>query len=106
MPKFVLAYHGAPQFKSKADGVAHMAAWTAWRQGLGKAVVDRGLPLSASRTIHPDGTVVDGGGANPLVGYTVLQADSIDAAIGLVRPCPHLSAGGSIEIAQALDFPL
>lgn len=106
MPKFVLIYHGHPKFKSKEDGSAHMNAWRAWMQGLGDALVDPGLPVAGSRLIGPDGSVSAIDGADPLAGYTVLQADTIEAAIALARPCPHLSAGGRIEVAQALDMPM
>ena len=105
MPKFVLAYHGAPKFKSKEEGMAHMVAWREWSQGMGDAVVDPGMPVGVSKTITADG-VEDGGGSNPLSGITIIQADTMEAAIELARPCPHVSAGGSIEIAEAMDMEM
>jgi hypothetical protein len=106
MPKFLIAYHGNPQFKTKEEGAAHMTAWQAWSQGLGKAVFDRGMPVGMSKTIASDRTVSDGGGPNPLSGITILQAENIDEAIALVKACPHLNAGGTIEVAQAFDMPM
>ena len=105
MPKFVLAYHGAPKFKSKEEGMAHMVAWREWSQGMGDAVVDPGMPVGVSKSITADG-VEDGGGSNPLSGITIIQADTMEAAIELARPCPHVSAGGSIEIAEAMDMEM
>lgn len=106
MNKFLLAYHGSPKFESKEAGIAHMVAWRAWSQGLGDAVVDPGMPVGMSKTITSNGSVVDGGGANPLSGITVLRADSIEQAIALAQSCPHLSAGGTIEIAQAFNMDM
>lgn len=106
MAKFVLAYHGSPQFETKEAGQAHMQAWMAWVAGLGAAMSDNGQAVGASKTITSDQTVLDHGGENPLSGYSVLEADDIDAAIAMVKPCPHLSAGGSIEIAPALDMEM
>lgn len=106
MPKFLLAYHGTPRFKTKEDGIAHMVAWRAWSKGLGAAVVDPGMPVGMSKTITSDGAVIDGGGANPLSGITVLQAETIEQIIAMAKPCPHLQAGGTIEIAQAFDMEM
>lgn len=106
MPKFVLAYHGSPKIESKEAGATHMAEWRAWMQGLGDAVVDPGLPVGPSKTILPDGTVTNDGGPNPLSGFTILQADNIDAAIEMAKPCPHMAVGGSMEIAPAIDMEM
>jgi hypothetical protein len=106
MTQFVLAYHGTPQFKSKEDGENHMTAWMAWMKGLGEAVVNPGLPLGASMTIEPDGSVTPGGGANPLAGFTIIEADTMEAALAPAKPCPHLSAGGSMEVAPAMEMSM
>jgi hypothetical protein len=106
MTKFVLAFHGNPQFKSKEAGASHMAAWKAWVQGLGDAVIDPGLPLGPSKTILSDKGVKDDGGLNPIVGITILQAETMEEAISMVQACPHLSVGGSIELAPAFDMDM
>lgn len=105
MPKFLLAYHGAPQFKSPEDGAKHMEQWKAWSSGLGDAVVDPGMPVGESKTVSANG-VPDDGGSNPLSGITIVQADTIEAALGMAKACPHVSAGGTIEVAQALDMEM
>lgn len=49
--------------------------------------------------------VTEGGGSNPVSGYTLVQAASMQDAIELGRGCPILNdAQGSIEIAEALDM--
>lgn len=105
MPKFMLAYHGAPQFKSPEDGANHMKNWQAWMAGLGDAVVDPGMPVGASKTVSADG-VTDDGGSNPLSGITIVQADTIEDALEMAKACPHVSAGGTIEVAQALEMKM
>ncbi len=106
MPKFVLAYHGSPKLASKEDGNTHMAAWKNWMQSLGDAVVDPGVPVGPSKTILSDGTIANDGGPNPLVGFTVLLAATIEDAIKMAKPCPHVTAGGSIEVAPVLDMEM
>lgn len=105
MPRFLLIYHGKPDIQTSEDGARHMAAWKAWSAGLGAAVIDPGLPVGPSKTITPNG-VEDNGGANPVSGMTVLQADTMDDAIALAKDCPHLSGTGTIEIAEAMNMDM
>ena len=62
-----------------------------------------GNPVGHARTIAPDRSVSDGGGANPLSGYTVISADSLDAAVALARGCPVLDGNGSVEVCETFD---
>ena len=105
MARFVFAYHGGPQSMSPEDGRAHMGKWTAWMNGLGDAVVDRGLPVGKSMTVGPVG-VTEGGGSNPLSGFTIVEADDMTAALEMAKGCPHIDIGGTIEVAPALEMPM
>ena len=76
-----------------------------WPLGkLGTAIVDGGAPTGQAKTVNPDGSVADGGGANPLTGYTVVTAADLDAAVALAKGCPILSTGGTIEVAETIDM--
>ena len=46
--------------------------------------------------------VRDGGGANPVSGYTVISADSLELAAKHAQGCPILDAGGSVEVAETV----
>ncbi|WP_136660277.1 YciI family protein [Nitratireductor sp. XY-223] len=103
MPNFVYAYHGGKPPESPEEGAKVMAAWNAWFEALGAAVVDGGAPVGASKTVSSGG-VSDGGGANPLSGYSIVSADNIDAAVEMAKGCPILEGGGSIEVAEAMEM--
>ncbi|MEX3012015.1 YciI family protein [Hoeflea sp. TYP-13] len=103
MPKYVFAYHGGKKPESPEEGAKVMAAWNAWFETIGGAIVDPGNPVSVSKTVTAGG-VADNGGANPLSGYTIVNADSIDAAIGMAKGCPILEDDGSVEVAEAMDM--
>jgi hypothetical protein len=103
MPNYVLAYHGGGPPANPEDGEKVMQAWMNWMGGLGEAIVDGGNPVSMSKTVAPDGSVSDGGGANPLTGYSVIKADSLDAAVAMAKGCPHLQSGGSVEVAETYN---
>lgn len=104
MSKYVLAYHGGSMPEGANDQAAVMAAWGAWFGELGEAVIDGGNPTGQSKTIASDGSIGDGGGANPLSGYSLITATDIDSAVALAKGCPILSAGGSIEVAEAIEM--
>ena len=105
MTKFVLGYHGGGGMPESEEAVAaEMAKWEAWFGQIGEHIVDGGNPFAQARTVHPDGSVVDGGGPNPLTGYTVINAASIDEAVDLAKGCPVLESGGNIEVAEAIDM--
>ena len=102
MTKYLLNYHGGSAPQSKEEGERVMKAWTDWMGGLGKALVDGGNPAGPSKTIATNGKVSDGGGANPSTGYSILEARSLDDAVGLSKGCPILKSGGSVEIAELM----
>ena len=104
MPKFIFAYHGGKKPETPEAGAEMMAAWKAWFEGLGEAIVEPGNPVGMSKTVTSSG-VEDNGGSNPLSGYTVIQADNIDAATALCQGSPHLN-GGTIEVAELMDIEM
>ena len=40
----------------------------------------------------------------PLTGYSVVKADSLDAALKMAKACPHLDIGGSIVVAEVMEM--
>lgn len=104
MTKFVFAYHGGSAPQTEAEGAAVMAAWEAWFAEIGPAIVDGGAPTGAAMTVGADGNVSDGGGANPLSGYSIVEAADLSGAVAIAKGCPVLEAGGSVEVAETVDM--
>ena len=102
MPNFVFAYHGGKKPESPEEGAKLKAKWNAWLEGLGDAVVNPGTPLGMSKTVSSDG-VSDDGGSNPLSGFSILNAGSMDAALEMAKACPFLEMG-TIEVAEAMEM--
>lgn len=104
MPDFIFAYHGGKTPESPEEGQKVMAAWMAWFEGMGAAVVQPGNPVGLSKTVSAAG-VADDGGANPLSGYSVVRADTIEAACEMARGCPMVADGsGSVEVAEIVEM--
>jgi hypothetical protein len=103
MPKYLLVYHGGSMPETEEEQATVMAAWGQWYEALGQAVVDGGNPVGKTKTTASDGSVTDGGGANPVTGYTIISADDVDAAVDLSKGCPVLQSGGSVEVCETFD---
>lgn len=104
MAKYVLIYHGGGRPESAEEGAKVMAKWQAWMGGIGADLIDGGNPVGMSKTVANDG-VVDDGGANPVSGYSLINAADIDAACEVAKGCPILDGGkGTVEVAEAMDM--
>ena len=104
MAKYLLAYHGGTIPQDPAVIEATMAAWGAWYEGMGAAVVDGGAPVGKSHTVSASGHVEDGG-ANPISGYTIIEADGYEAACAHAAKNPMvLDGSGSVEVAEMIDM--
>ena len=103
MPKYLLGYHGGGMPGTPEEGAKVMAAWGAWMEKMGKAMVDAGNPIGSTKTIAANGSVSAGGGANPLTGYSVIEADNLDEAVMMAQGCPHLASGGTIQVGETFN---
>jgi hypothetical protein len=103
MAKYLLLYRGGSMPESDAEQAAVMKAWDAWFHELGSAVADGGNPFTpgASKSIAPGGAVADQ--KSTASGYSILEADSLDGAVGLAKGCPVLQGGASIEVYETFD---
>ncbi len=103
MPNYLLSFHGGSMPEDQEEGVRVMAAWTAWYEELGPAVVDPGNPIGRAMTIEADGTVNEGGGANQVSGYSIIKADDMDRAIEMARNCPIFLSDGTLEVGETFE---
>jgi hypothetical protein len=103
MANYLLVYKGGGGMPATdEERNAELARWGAWYGGLGDAVVDGGNPISVSAAVAADGTVTPNAPSG-LSGYTILKADSLDAATALTKGCPILHNGGSIEVYETFN---
>ena len=104
MPQFIFAYHGGKTPETEAEASKVMAAWSSWMEGLGQALVVPGAPVGLSRTVHHGG-VDDNGCANPLSGYSIVEAQDQQAACDMAKDCPMVVMGdGSVEVAEIIEM--
>ena len=104
MPQFIITYHDGSQPESPEEGQKQMAEWMAWVEELGDALPDKGNPVGITTVMTKDG-VSDARPKNPLMGYSILEAEDMDGAVSLMSGNPHLKYGGTIEISQVMELP-
>jgi YCII-related domain len=97
MPRFMVLYVGLP---TPPD--ASHAGWPEWFDKLGDRLVDRGSPLTTGLALHADGST--SGSATHLNGYSIIQAEDSNQALGLVQDHPYLAQGRGYSI-EAYRLP-
>ncbi|HXJ62288.1 MAG TPA: hypothetical protein VNN79_00905 [Actinomycetota bacterium] len=109
MAKFLVLYNSpmsASEVMANAspeEAKAGMDAWMAWAQQARDAVLDLGVPLEARTHLEPGST---SDSASQASGYSILQADSVDAATSLLAEHPHLTVpGNTIDVLELLSMP-
>ena len=100
MANFLLTFHGGSMPDSKEEQDQAIQAWTSWFGTLGDALVDGGNPISHAKAITPDGSVMDATSAPS--GYSVIKADTIDAAVALAKGCPVLAGGANVLVSETI----
>jgi len=105
MANFVLLYSGGSMPETEAEQAAVMQAWMAWFGELGSAVVDAGNPFTpVAKSIASDGSVSEGPVGSMASGYSIIMADSLDAAVQMAKRCPVLQGGAKISVFET--FPV
>jgi len=90
--------------KRKEREQAGIKAWMDWGAKNRAAIVDNGAPLGKTKRIAAGG-VTDI--KNAMAGYTIVSAESHEAAAKLFLNHPHFTVfpGDSVEIMECLPLP-
>jgi hypothetical protein len=112
MPKYLVLYRSSvPATEQMATSdpeaaKAGMELWMTWAGRVGNAMADMGSPLGSVATVTATGSSAKA--SSPFIGgFSVLEADSVDAAKKLLDDHPHFHAPGdpSIEMLEFLPIP-
>jgi hypothetical protein len=93
MSKYLFLYRGPAmpmdQFTPE-ESEKQMQAWGAWMQRVGPQLADGGAPFGARDAVSDDGSPATASDQN---GYTIVEADSLEAARELTDGHPFLTEG-------------
>ena len=110
MKKFMVIYFAPTDAMEKMKDVTPeqaqegMKPWMEWAEKCGSGLLDMGTPLG-------NGMKMTTAGSQPsdkqVVGYSILQAEDMEAAKKMVEAHPHLSwtDGCEIEVYESLPLP-
>ena len=91
MAKFIYLYRGPAtpiSGRTPEQDAERTAAFGAWMEKAGPALVDVGSPFGTSASVRDDGTE---GTAGDLIGYTIVETDDLAAAKALTDGLPFLA---------------
>ncbi len=87
---------------SPEDRKKGMEAWMGWAKGLGSSMVELGTPLGHNKKVTPEG-VSDT--KNDVCGYSIVEAESHDAATEFFKNSPHLQIpGASVDVLECMSM--
>ena len=101
MPQYVITYLGGNQPSTPEESKKHRSKYMEWLSSLGDSAVSPMNPFKDTSTVNPDGTVTTGG-KTLMSGFTIIKADSMEAALSIARAYPFLAIGGSIEVSELM----
>jgi hypothetical protein len=109
MKKFTVLYHASNSAleqmrkSTPAQKKAGMDAWLAWAKEAGSAIVDLGTPLGNGKSITRNTVSLS---KKEVCGYSILQAESTEDIIKLLKKHPHFMTPGpcSIEVHEQLSI--
>ncbi len=109
MTKYLLLYRAPVSAQDQMANAtpeqaqAGMDAWMGWAGRVGSALTDMGSPCSYADTVGATYPASEGS----IGGYSVVEADSLDALRGLLEGHPHLmmGEGAGIDIHELLELP-
>lgn len=105
MKQYVLVYLGGNPPSNDGEAKNHHSKYMEWLLSLGDAVVIPTIPLKDTNTVSPNGSIREGG-STAMSGFTIVKADSMEAALSMAQDCPFLEIGGSLEVSEMMQIPL
>jgi hypothetical protein len=108
MARYIMIYKGEATDMSEMteeERAAVMAKWGAWMEKVGPALTDVGSPFGPGTSLVDDGST---GAPIALTGYSIVEADSLEAAVALADGHPYLAEGQgnySIETYELMPAP-
>ena len=110
MVKYIVLYRAS---QSAMEATANMTpeemkkgmeAWMTWVQSCGDSLLDIGTPLGDGRRMTRE---TNSPSESDVIGYSILEAESMDAAQALLADHPHLewAPGCEIEVHEVMPMP-
>ena len=104
MARYLISYIGGNHPSTPEEGQQHFTRYMEWLKDLGEAAVSPANPLADTCCVNPDGSVSEGG-ITDMSGFTIVEAESMQAAVDMARSCPFLQIDGRLEVSELMQMP-
>ncbi len=104
MPQYIITYLGTPKSSTPEENQQQMLKYRDWLTSLGDSAISPANPLKNTNTVNSDGSVTSGG-TSTMSGFTIIEADSEEAALIIAKACPYLDVGGFLEVSELMQMP-
>ena len=95
MARYLITYHGPGMPHDPAAVQQARQAFMTWADKTGAPLVEPGSPIAGTQTI---GAPAEG----PVLGWSVIEADSAEDVVALLEDHPFVSRGGSLAINEPI----
>jgi hypothetical protein len=115
MANFLFVYRGSNEAHGKMspdEMQQHMQKWQTWIT----TALQKGWMVDAGDALNPEGRVVNARKVvtdGPFVeakeivgGFSIVRADTLDAAAELAKGCPGLLVGGNVEVRPLMGYKI
>lgn len=96
MAKFLFSYRMSRDYTPGRPEM--VTAWKTWFQGMGGSLLELGNPVFESSTLGNCGSQTQ------LGGYSIIEADDLQAAEAIGKGCPALDADGGVEVGVITEL--
>jgi hypothetical protein len=92
MPNYILSYRSTSDYDMSPETKAD---WRTFFTGLGDSLLELGQPVATATSVGECDT-----GSTRLGGYSVIQADDLDAAAAIAKASPVVQRDGGVQIGE------
>jgi hypothetical protein len=96
MAKFLFTYRVPRDYKPEPETGK---AWMDWFEDMDPRLIDRGHGGFDAKALGNIGTDTRASG------YSVVAAESLEAALAMAQDCPAIGFGGGVEVGEIPEFP-
>jgi hypothetical protein len=97
MPSYILSFRSTTPYDMAPET---RATWQTFFAGLGDSLLELGRPVDGETTVGNCDTQL-----TRLSGYSIVQAEDLDAAAAIAKSSPSVARGGGVEVGELRPVP-
>ena len=103
MAKYIIIYLGGEQPANPDEANSHMVKYREWLASLGDSVISALNPLKDTHVISAEGYATPGS-STAMSGFTIIEANSLEAVLEMSKTCPFMEIGGTLEVSELMQI--